>query len=70
MNLYTGDIRSGESWKTDTTPVRMRPYISAVSVSPNPVNVIGSLMIQVFVLDKPMPAYPDYRTGEIFAGEV
>lgn len=55
MVFISGEIRSGEQFKTDTTPVVLKPVIFSVSITPNPVNKSGSLFIQVFVRDVPMP---------------
>lgn len=48
---YLGDIRSGETWKTDDTPAVMKPVFSQISIAPNPVTAKSSVRIQVFVQD-------------------
>ena len=49
--FYSGEIRSGEQWKTDTTPVIMRPVVSQIIVNPVRVVARASVKIQVFVQD-------------------
>lgn len=48
---YLGEIRSGETWKTDETPTVMKPVFSRISITPNPVVTKNSMFIQVFVQD-------------------
>lgn len=55
MTYISGEIRSGESWETDRTPTVMTPVVLSVTLTPNPVLKSGSLFIQVFVHDVPMP---------------
>ena len=49
--IYSGEIRSGEQWKTDTTPAVMRPVFSKVLIDPIYVVTRSSVRIQVFVQD-------------------
>jgi hypothetical protein len=70
MNVFSGEIFSGERWKTDFTQVRMEPYIYRVTVSPGTVNRLASVFIQVFVTDTLRPYYPQPQSGEYFSGEV
>ena len=49
--FYSGEIRSGEQWKTDTTPAVMRPVFSKIVVAPVRVVARASIRIQVFVQD-------------------
>lgn len=53
MSYISGEIRSGEQWKTDKTPVAMIPVVLSISLTPNPVVKSGSLFIQVFARDVP-----------------
>ena len=55
MSYISGEIRSGEQFKTDKTPVALKPVIFSVYLTPNPVVKSSSLFIQVFVRDVPMP---------------
>lgn len=55
MSYISGEIRSGEQWKTDKTPTAMMPVVFSVSLTPNPVVKSRSLLIQVFVRDVPEP---------------
>lgn len=55
MSYFSGEIRSGEQFKTDKTPVALMPVIFSVSITPNPVVKSGSLFIQVFVREAAMP---------------
>lgn len=55
MSYISGEIRSGELFKTDETPVALRPVVFSISLTPNPVVKSGSLFIQVFVRDVPLP---------------
>lgn len=55
MSYISGEIRSGEQFKTDKTPVALRPVIFSISLTPNPVVKSSSLFIQVFVRDVPTP---------------
>lgn len=55
MGYISGEIRSGEQFGTDKTPTALRPVIFSISMTPNPVVKSGSLFIQVFVRDVPMP---------------
>lgn len=55
MSYISGEIRSGEQWGTDKTPTAMMPVVFSISLTPNPVIKSGSLFIQVFVRDVPMP---------------
>ena len=53
MSYISGEIRSGEQWETDKTPVTLIPVVFSISMSPNPVVKSASLFIQVFVQDVP-----------------
>lgn len=55
MSYISGEIRSGEQFKTDKTSVALKPVIFSISLTPNPVIKSSSLFIQVFVQDAPMP---------------
>ena len=55
MSFISGEIRSGEQFGTDKTPTALIPIIFSISLTPNPVVKAGSLFIQVFVRDVPMP---------------
>lgn len=55
MSYISGEIRSGEQLKTDQTPAALRPVVFSISLTPNPVIKSGSLFIQVFVRDVPVP---------------
>lgn len=55
MSYISGEIRSGEQFKTDKTQVALKPVIFSISLTPNPVVKSGSLFIQVFVRDVPTP---------------
>ena len=55
MSYISGEIRSGEQFGTDKTPTAPIPVIFSVFLNPNPVVKSGSLFIQVFVQDVPMP---------------
>lgn len=55
MSYISGEIRSGEQLKTDKTPTALKPVIFSITLTPNPVVKSGSLFIQVFVRDIPMP---------------
>lgn len=55
MSYILGEIRSGEQFKTDKTPTAVMPVFFSISLTPNPVVKSGSLFIQVFVRDVPMP---------------
>lgn len=55
MSYISGEIRSGEQFGTDKTPTAMKPVVFSISLVPNPVLKSGSLFIQVFVLDVPVP---------------
>lgn len=55
-DFYLGEIRSGEKWNTDDTPTIMKPVFSRIAISPNLVVTKGSIFVQVFVLDVPLPA--------------
>lgn len=55
MSYISGEIRSGEQFKTDKTPTVMKPVFFSISLTPNPVVKSGSLFIQVFVRDIPVP---------------
>lgn len=55
MSYISGEIRAGEQLKTDKTSVALKPVISSISLTPNPVIKSNSLFIQVFVQDIPMP---------------
>ena len=70
MDLISGQLFSGEPWKTDPTKVRMEPYIYRVLVSPSTVTRLGSVFIQVFVIDTLRPYFPQPQLGEYFSGEV
>lgn len=55
MSYILGEIRSGEQWGTDKTPVAKMPVVFSISLTPNPVVKSGSLFIQVFAGDVPVP---------------
>ena len=55
MSYISGEIRSGEDFKTDKTASVLKPVIFSISLTPNPVVKSGSLFIQVFVQDVPTP---------------
>lgn len=55
MSYISGEVRSGEQFKTDKTQVALKPVIFSISLTPNPVVKSGSLFIQVFVRDVPTP---------------
>jgi hypothetical protein len=55
MSYISGEIRSGEQFQTDKTPVVLKPVIFSINLTPNPVVKSGSIFIQVFVRDVPMP---------------
>jgi hypothetical protein len=55
MSYISGEIRSGEQFQTDKTPVVLKPVIFSISLTPNPVVKSSSLFIQVFVRDVTMP---------------
>lgn len=55
MSYISGEIRAGEQFETDKTPTALRPVVFSISLTPNPVMKSGSLFIQVFVRDVPMP---------------
>lgn len=55
MSYISGEIRSGEQFKTDKTPVVLKPVIFSISLTPNPVTKSSTLFIQVFVRDVPTP---------------
>ena len=55
MSYISGEIRSGEQFGTDKTPTALKPVIFSISLNPNPVVKSGSLFVQVFVRDVPMP---------------
>ena len=55
MGYISGEMRSGEQFGTDKTPTALIPVIFSISLTPNPVVKSGSLFIQVFVQDVPMP---------------
>jgi hypothetical protein len=55
VSYISGEIRSGEQFETDKTPTALRPVIFSISLTPNPVIKSGSLFVQVFVRDVPMP---------------
>lgn len=50
-DFYSGDTRSGEQWKTDTTPAVVRPVFSKIQIDPVYVVTRASVRIQVFVQD-------------------
>lgn len=50
-DFYSGELRSGEQWKTDTTPAVMRPVFSKILIDPARVSARSSIRIQVFVQD-------------------
>lgn len=49
--FFSGEIRSGEQWKTDTTPAAMRPVFSKIQIEPVRVVARSSVRVQVFVQD-------------------
>lgn len=53
--FYSGEIRSGEQWKTDTTPAVMRPVFSQILLTPVRAVTRASVRIQVFVQDELTP---------------
>jgi hypothetical protein len=55
MSYISGEIHSGEQFRTEETPTALRPEIFSISLTPNPVVRSSSLFIQVFVRDVPMP---------------
>lgn len=55
MSYILGEIRAGEQLKTDKTPVALKPVIFSITLTPNPVVKSGTLFIQVFAQDVPMP---------------
>lgn len=55
MVYISGEIQSGEQFKTDKTPTAAMPVIFSIKLTPNPVVKSGSIFIQVFVRDVPMP---------------
>lgn len=55
MGYISGEIQSGELFQTDKTPTAVIPVIFSINITPNPVVKSGSLFIQVFVRDVPMP---------------
>lgn len=55
MSYFLGEIRAGEQLKTDKTTVALKPVIFSITLTPNPVVKSGTLFIQVFVQDVPMP---------------
>lgn len=55
MSYISGEIRSGEQLRTDQTPTALKPVVFSISLTPNPVLKSGSLFVQVFVRDVPMP---------------
>ena len=55
MPFFSGEMRSGEQFRTDQTPTAMQPVFFSISLTPNPVVKSGSLFIQVFVRDIPVP---------------
>ena len=55
MSYISGEIRSGEQFKTDKTPVELKPVVFSITLTPNPVVKSNSLLIQVFVKDAPTP---------------
>lgn len=54
MNYFLGEIRSGEQFKTDTTPVALKPVFFSITLTPNPVVKSGSIFVQVVVRDIPV----------------
>lgn len=55
MPYISGEIQSGEQFKTDQTSAEMMPVVFSISLTPNPVVKSGSLFVQVFVRDIPTP---------------
>lgn len=55
MSYFLGEIRAGDQLKTDNAPVALKPVIFSITLTPNPVVKSGTLFIQVFVRDVPMP---------------
>jgi hypothetical protein len=54
-DCFLGEIRSGETWKTDETPAVMKPVFSRIIITPNPATAKTSVRIQVFVQDTLTP---------------
>lgn len=54
MSYILGEIRSGEQFKTDKTPVALKPVFFSITVTPNPVVKSGSIFVQVVVQDIPV----------------
>ena len=55
MTYISGEIRSGEQFGTDKTPTALRPVFFSISLTPAKVVKSGTVFIQVFVRDIPMP---------------
>ncbi len=55
MSQISGEMRSGEQFKTDNTPTAVMPVIFSINMTPNPVVKSASLFVQVFVRDVPAP---------------
>ena len=55
MSYISGEIRSGEQFQADKTPVVLKPVIFSISLTPNPVVKSGTLLIKVVVRDVAMP---------------
>ena len=55
MTYISGEIRSGEQFGTDKTPTALRPVFFSISLTPVKVVKSGTVFIQVYVRDIPMP---------------